>query len=78
MTVTPMFLLAVICIARRMRKDPAKVTLLLIAPVMGMLAALPFVFHLRLRFPTVDAFFLILAAATITNLLHRLHKSRSS
>ncbi len=69
LTVTPMFLLAVIAIARRRRRDPAAVTLLLIAPVLGMLAALPFVFHLRLRFPTVDAFFLILAAYAITSLL---------
>ena len=69
LAVIPLLLLGLTGIVLRLRKNLPAVCLLLIPPIFGMLGALPFVFHLRLRYPTVGPYFMILAAAGLLALL---------
>lgn len=71
------FALAVLALLRERR---AREPLLLAIVGAGLLAALPFVFHLRLRFPIVDPLAVVLAARGLEMLLarRRAHSAGSS
>ena len=63
LTLIPMFAFALVGVLAHQREAHRAVLLLLTPPVVGMLGAAPMMFSLRLRFPTMDIFVLILAAA---------------
>lgn len=59
------------------RHTPRVVLLLTLVPLCGMLASLPFAFHQRLRFPTMEPFMIMLASDGVVIVAQRLRKMAS-
>lgn len=69
LSVGPLTLLALYALVRhRFPRDP----LILCPPVLAWMGSLPFVFHLRFRFPAYDPFLVLLAAAGMVEIVRRL------